>query len=80
MRIGSVSGSSAVQAADTSKEEAAIRKQIVMLRKELQSVDNEKLEKQEAAAKKKEIEQQIAQDTGRDHEEAASDTRQNLSL
>ena len=63
MRIGSVSGNMAVSAYGTSREESAIRKQILSLKKELQQLNSteEEEEQQETAIKQREIEQQIAQ-------------------
>ena len=60
MRIESISGNSTVSMSDTSREEAAIRKQILTLKKELQEVSNEEGDEKEIARQKKEIEQQIA--------------------
>ncbi|MBO4781844.1 MAG: FlxA-like family protein [Lachnospiraceae bacterium] len=62
MRIGSINGNMAVSAYGTSREESAIRKQILSLKKELQQVSSseDEDEEQEAAIKQREIEQQIA--------------------
>ncbi|MBR6476316.1 MAG: hypothetical protein IKS98_12845, partial [Lachnospiraceae bacterium] len=62
MRIGSINGNistnMAVPAYGTSREESAIRKQILALKKELQQVssDEDEEEEQEAAIKQREIE------------------------
>ena len=61
MRIGSVSGNMAISAYGTSQEESAIRKQIILLKKEPQQISSEKDEEQEAAVKQREIDRQIAQ-------------------
>ena len=61
MRIGSVNGNMAISAYGTSREESAIRKQIISLKKELQQLSNEEDEEQAAAIKQREIEQQITQ-------------------
>lgn len=61
MRIGSINGNTAISAYDTSNEEAAIRKQILSLNKELRSLSSEEEEEQETAVKKKELERQIAE-------------------
>ena len=63
MRIGSINGNMAVSAYGTSREESAIRKQIMSLKKELQQLSSEEDEEQEqeTAIKQREIEQQIAQ-------------------
>ena len=62
MRIGSINGNMAVSAYGTSREESAIRKRILALKKELQQVSSsDDEEEQEAAIRQREIEQQIAQ-------------------
>ena len=47
MRIGSINGNMAVSAYGTSREESAIRKQIMSLKKELQQLSSEEDEEQE---------------------------------
>ena len=61
MSVGSISGVPAISANDFSREESAIRKQIITLKKELQAISSEEGDEKEIAIKKKEIEQQIIQ-------------------
>lgn len=61
MSVGSISGVPATSTNDFSREESAIRKQIITLKKELQAISSEEGDEKEIAIKKKEIEQQIIQ-------------------